>query len=926
MYPWQLRAFTALALLLLVSPAAAFDPTIIKLHARNTVAQDIPEFGFTVALNEKWILVGERENDDLGTNVGAVHVFSAVTGAYVRKLRAIDGLAGDTFGRSVAVSGNMALIGADGDDDPAVPGGGSGSAYVFNLSTGVQVRKLTADDASADARFGRSVALSGNRALVGATFGNGVAAGCGSAYVFDISTGVQQTKLQATDGAPNDRFGDSVALSGSLALVGARAGDGEVANSGSAYLFDASATGPTTTQLCELNASDGALDDAFGVSVALSGNLALVGASQGDGPVADSGSAYVFDMTRATGGAIFNEVAELNATESVVNDSFGTGVALNGNLALIGAAGGDGSVANTGSAYLFDVATGAQLRKLSAPDGAADDEFGFSCALCGNVAVIGARNDGDLGELSGSAYIFRPLAGPFPMTKVAALNDFAPGTVESSFLAFDDTFLNSDAEVIFTATLSGTGAPSTKNQGVWDSLDGGQLDLLLRKGDAAPVAPGVVSGLFKPISNQTIFSIFEATFSGAGVTTANNRALFGDDGSPPLIQLLRLGDEPLDDEEKLAKFLQVAQTTNSNKQQAVAIQLTLGTGTPPDNVVTSSKDISILVLDGSGAVLEALREGSPSTAVTAPVYGQFSRVSFPDSQTVFTSAIQSVTASNQGVFRSSTGGVETLVARKGAQAPGGTIPAGVLFSSFTGETTSTDEETVFRATLSGTGVTTANDDGLWSEHNGPVAGNANSLVARENDPLPDTLGFPPTVRWSQFISFWGIRASPDQVLFLARIKGPGITTDNDVGLWLMQGTGNYQLLMREGDVAPHCATGKIGVIQRVVAVPSNGRYAVLASLTNSALTSNQALFTGNTGVPVARAALRRAFLKLRKGTLYQSPAGSTTTLKSLSLPASAFDATGAGAKGLGQPINLSGEMVLPVLFDNGVKELMTGVP
>src|SRR6185436_12677819 len=112
-------------------------------------------------------------------------------------------------------------------------------------------------------------------------------------------------------------------------------------------------------------------------------------------------------------------------------------------------------------------------------------------------------------------------------------------------------------------------------------------------------------------------------------------------------------------------------------------------------------------------------------------------------------------------------------------------PAGVLFSTFTGQTTSPLDEAVLRATLSGPGVTILNNYVLLSEHPGTL-----TLVARENDPLPVSLGFGATVRWSGFFQFWGTGVGTGQVLFLASIKGPGITTANDVGLWLMDEAGN----------------------------------------------------------------------------------------------------------------------------------------
>jgi hypothetical protein len=909
---WPAWGFAAFTILLLLSPAAALNPSVIKLHARNTVSQSSPLFGSCVAANEKWILVGEPENRDLGSNTGAVHVFNAVTGAYVRKLRGLDTESGDAFGTSVAVSGNTALIGAPRDNDP-VAGIDAGSAYVFNLATGAQVRKMLAADAGVSFQFGTSVALNGNRALIGAPGAFGLGLTGGAAYLLNIATGVQQAKLHTAEESAGDQLGFSVALGGTWALVGAPFGHGGVANSGSAYLFDANSTALITLPVAELRASDSVSGHKFGCSVALSGNWALVGCTGAAGLVPDSGAAFLFDITNPS--ASYFEVEKLFSDDGVINDNFGISVALNGNLALIGAEVGDGLAVNSGAAYLFDVATNTQLHRLTAPDGFSNDVFGGSVALAGDAALIGARQDNDLGGSTGSAYVFRPVAGLFPLTKVTALKDFAPNTTEARFQVFGDAFLNDQAEVILTATLSGVGAPLATNQGVWNSLFDDTLRLRLRKGGAAPVAPGTVSGLFKPIANRDDLTLYEATYSGANVTAANNRALIRDTGSSRS-ELLRLGDTPLGDDEEVSKFFQIVQSINSSDRQAVAFQLAPGSGTLVP--VTAAIDTGILVLNETGDEVGTVREGDPSPAPGAPDFGQFSRVAFQDNQTVFTSGIQGAAATNQGVFRSNPGVANIFVAQKGFNAPG--TPAGVLFSAFTGETTSPNERAVFRASLSGPGVTTANDQGLWSEHTATV-----ELVARKGDALPASLGFAAGVSWNRFINFWGIAEGVGQVLFLASIKGPGITPANDVGLWLMHGAASYQLLLREGEVVPDCATGTIGTIQRVVAVPATGHYAVLVSLTNSAPTSNQALFTGRTGLGNAESPLRRPFLKLRKGRLYEGPSA-ITTLKSLSLPATAFDATGAGAKGLGQPINEVGELVLPAVFNNGVTELVNGAP
>jgi len=187
----------------------------------------------------------------------------------------------------VSISGNTALVGAFEDDDR---GFRTGSAYLFDITTGNQLFKLTASDAAADDRFGFSVSISGNTALVGAWRDDDGGFDSGSAYLFDITTGNQIAKLTASDAAADDAFGRSVSISGNTALVGAVLDDDSGSRSGSAYLFDIT----TGNQLAKLTASDAAADDLFGISVSISGNTALVGAQWDDDGGFSSGSAYLY--------------------------------------------------------------------------------------------------------------------------------------------------------------------------------------------------------------------------------------------------------------------------------------------------------------------------------------------------------------------------------------------------------------------------------------------------------------------------------------------------------------------------------------------------------------------------------------------------------------------------------------------------------
>lgn len=308
------------------------------------------------------------------------------------KLVARDGDQGDSFGNHVSVSGNYALVGAP------FANSNTGAAYVFFFdgATWTQQAELVASDGEPSTFFGGSVALFGDIALVGAYGGDNFT---GAAYIFEFdgTTWTQQAKLTASDGVPNQYFGISVSVSGNLALVGAdfALGDGI----GSAYIF--AFDGTTWTQQAKLAASDGAIGERFGISVSLSGKRALVGAY--DAAPASAGAAYIF----ASNGGLWNQEAKLTASDTTTNERFGCSVALSGKRAIIGAYNDNFS---TGAAYMFSAnqTTWNQQAKLIAPDGEPNSFFGTSVALSGKRALIGAPSTYVFPVISGSGYIFVP--------------------------------------------------------------------------------------------------------------------------------------------------------------------------------------------------------------------------------------------------------------------------------------------------------------------------------------------------------------------------------------------------------------------------------------------------------------------------------------------------------------------------------------
>jgi hypothetical protein len=324
------------------------------------------------------------------------------------EIHATDAGAGQFFGQSVAMSDGTAVVGASRHGDLSGPG----AAYVFERSGGAwpQQTVLTGSDSTPDDYFGQSVAVSGGTAIVGASNRQvGANRAQGAAYVFVRSgtTWTQEAILTASDGAADDGFGYSVAVSGDTAIIGAM---GPHAMRGAAYVFERSGT--TWAQKPVLTARDGAAGDCFGFSVAVSGGTALVGANRHSvGANRAQGTAYVFER----GDTTWAERDRLIASDGKEFSLFGSATALSGGTAVVGAFNHQvGSNDGQGEAYVFvsNGTTWSPRPPLLASDGGFDDFFGQSVATNGSTIVVGAfhRMVGDH-RGQGAAYVFAP-AGP----------------------------------------------------------------------------------------------------------------------------------------------------------------------------------------------------------------------------------------------------------------------------------------------------------------------------------------------------------------------------------------------------------------------------------------------------------------------------------------------------------------------------------
>jgi hypothetical protein len=233
--------------------------------------------------------------------------------------------------------------------------------------------------------FGLSSAVSGEVGVIGSI---GDSDGTGAAYLFVKKSGTltqepQTARLTASDGRPGDYFGASVSISGNTVVVGAR---------GKAYVFVEPPTGWTDmTETAQLTASDGQPNDAFGGSVEISGDTVIVGASfETVGSNTEEGAAYIF--VQPTGGWVdMTQTAELTASDGVAFGEFGFSVGISGNTAAVGANSSAQGVAH-GAVYVFVESSGGwtdmtQTAKLTDPH---DIGIGFSVAISGNTIATGS--------------------------------------------------------------------------------------------------------------------------------------------------------------------------------------------------------------------------------------------------------------------------------------------------------------------------------------------------------------------------------------------------------------------------------------------------------------------------------------------------------------------------------------------------------
>lgn len=346
-----------------------------------------------------------------GVVLGVSHPADAALG-YLAQEKELTGGAG--FGETVAIDDGVAVVGA------------GGQAIIFERDEGGvdawgQVAVLTAPGA---ANFGVSVAISGDTVVVGASLDATTAPTAGAAFLFERDAGGpdnwgQVKQLLASDGDTGDRFGSDVAIDGDAVLVAAINDEPAGFQTGSVYVFERDAGGVDNWgEVKKLVASNRTTSDDFGTDVTISGDTAVVSAPfQGSN---EKGAAYIFE--RDSGGpANWGEVLFLRPPSSQDFDQFGRGVSLHGDTLLVGSIRQLVPGPVSGAAFLFERDLGGPdawgfVKILRSLDLDGVDLFSTGSgqvSIRGDTAVIGARNDEDVGPQHGSAYVFkRNVGGP----------------------------------------------------------------------------------------------------------------------------------------------------------------------------------------------------------------------------------------------------------------------------------------------------------------------------------------------------------------------------------------------------------------------------------------------------------------------------------------------------------------------------------
>ncbi len=362
-----------------------------RLIASNSGNRDY--FGFDSAISGGVVISGAYGEDGFGSSAGAAYVYQYDDSNWVEtKLKASDASSNDQYGRSVSISGNTVMVSS------LYSGSSSyGAAYIYkNTGSDWVETKLMASTPSSTDKYATSIDVDGNIAIVGAPEDGSIILSAGAAYIYEnIGSNWVETKLMASDPDTTDKFGQSVSVSGNMAVVGAYFDDEKTTNAGAVYVFEKE--NGSWVEKAKLMASDGGINNNFGSSVEIDGNMIIVGAPN----KAPYGAGYIFVKV---GDDWVEHALEIDDWSSVVR--LGNDVSISNNLAIIGSSEETGVTIRSGAAYIFgfDGTNWNQEEKIEIETGT---YFGQSVSISEGKAIVGTHKvsvDGDTD--AGAVYVY----------------------------------------------------------------------------------------------------------------------------------------------------------------------------------------------------------------------------------------------------------------------------------------------------------------------------------------------------------------------------------------------------------------------------------------------------------------------------------------------------------------------------------------
>ena len=398
----QYRIIVSLILILTFIPAPGLYAQ--QLQIVPSTEQPSAAFGYSISHSDKWLIAGAKDDTTEAGRTGAAYFFKYENDVWVekQKVRPDVGADGDFFGISVAMYGDYAVVGANGDDTQGV---NTGAAFIYKreVETWVFKQKLLPHKGNDFDEYGIGVAMEKELIVVGAYSDTENGPFSGAAYIYSLADGIwtEEEKILPEDGAADDKFGRSVDTDGDRVIVCGVLNDDLGADSGSAYIF--SKVEDTWQQEAKLLPPDGSANDRFGRSVGIDNDYVAIGSVLDDDNGSSSGSVYVFH----------DELGEWNYQD-----------------------------------------------KLTPMDGQADDFFGYSLSLAGRYLVVGAHNDDDFGMNSGSAYLFTRIGQDWAQTEKFNADNAREGDNYGEAVFIDTTWISIGSP--FYTTINGmTGAAFT---------------------------------------------------------------------------------------------------------------------------------------------------------------------------------------------------------------------------------------------------------------------------------------------------------------------------------------------------------------------------------------------------------------------------------------------------------------------------------